>query len=188
MKYHLVNFVVFQAGWFSCVLGAANGMPWLGLIAVAVAVTLHLKMAANTQGEIQLIILAVTAGLIFDSLLMNSGWLLYPNGVLIPGIAPYWILAMWGLFATTLNVSMSWIKANIAVAALMGAIFGPLSYIAGQRLGGLQFIDTTASIVALAVIWMIAMPLLVVAARRFESAPRLQQVLPVQGSAKGRTP
>ena len=26
----LANFLVFQAGWFATVLGAANGAPWLG--------------------------------------------------------------------------------------------------------------------------------------------------------------
>jgi hypothetical protein len=26
----LVNFVAFQLGWFACVLGAAQGLPWLG--------------------------------------------------------------------------------------------------------------------------------------------------------------
>jgi hypothetical protein len=167
MNSKLLNFLFFQTGWMACVLGAANGMPWLGLIAVGVAAIVHFKMASNARQEGCLMLLAVLIGLIFDSLLVGSGWVAYPNGMVVAGVAPYWILALWALFATTMNVSMSWIKTNVGVAALLGAIGGPLSYMAGQRLGGLQFVDYTAGIIALALIWAIATPLLVVAARRY---------------------
>lgn len=185
MKFWLFNFAAFEAGWLACVLGAANDMPWLGPAVVAIAVALHLRMSANPGPETRLIILAVVMGLVFDSLLVSSGWLTYPNGMPVPGFAPYWILAMWALFATTLNVSMSWIKANLVLAAVMGAIFGPLSYLAGQRLGGLQLINDTASIVSLAIIWAIAMPLLVIAARRYDGFTPLRPALPLQGLSRG---
>ena len=186
MNRKLLNFVAFQAGWFSCVLGAANSLPWLGLVAVAIVLSLHFTISTRPLQEAALVILAVLMGLVFDSLLVSSGWLIYPNGMLAPGIAPYWILAMWALFATTLNVSMSWIKVNLALAAVMGAIFGPLSYMAGQRLGALEFVDYYASLVALAVIWAIAMPLLVVAARNFNGFRQSQSELPVQGLSRGQ--
>jgi len=32
-----LNVLLFQAGWFACVLGAAQGLPWIGLLA-AVAI------------------------------------------------------------------------------------------------------------------------------------------------------
>ena len=34
MKKSLVNYVAFQAGWFACVIGAANGLPIIGLVVV----------------------------------------------------------------------------------------------------------------------------------------------------------
>ncbi len=34
----LLNFAAFQIGWFACVLGAANGFPWLGPVVVAAVV------------------------------------------------------------------------------------------------------------------------------------------------------
>jgi hypothetical protein len=37
----LGNFVAFQTGWFACVLGAANGMPWLGVIVAVLVVGWH---------------------------------------------------------------------------------------------------------------------------------------------------
>jgi hypothetical protein len=32
-KQVVINFVLIQAAWFACVLGAARGMPWLGVFA-----------------------------------------------------------------------------------------------------------------------------------------------------------
>jgi hypothetical protein len=124
-------------------------------------------------------------GLVFDSLLVISGWLNYPSGMILPGVAPYWILAMWAMFATTLNVSMAWIKSSLVLAAVLGAIFGPLSYIAGEKIGGVELVDANASIIALAVIWGIAMPLLVIAARKMEPEGPVLAPIPLQGISKG---
>lgn len=181
----LVNFVAFQAGWFACVIGAANGFPRAGLVVVGLVICLHLVMAARPGQELRLIFLALVMGLVFDSLLVNSGWLKYAGGTMFPGIAPYWILAMWALFATTLNVSMGWLKNKPALALLMGAVFGPLSYMAGQRLGALEFIDFNAAILALAFIWALAMPVLMLAAGRFDGVRKLQPPLPIQGLSRG---
>jgi hypothetical protein len=177
----LINFVAFQLGWFSCVLGAANGVPLIGLAVASMVVLLHLLMARDGAAELRLLVIAVLIGLVFDSVLASLGWIRYPNGVLVPGLAPYWILAMWAIFATTLNVSMSWLRGRLVLAALMGGIFGPLSYQAGGRLGGLAFAQETAAMVALGLGWALIMPLLVLLAQRYDGvgeavAPPLGQV------------
>jgi hypothetical protein len=163
----VVNSAVFQLGWLACVVGAASGLPLLGLLAAVFVVLLHLVAAASPGKELRLILLALAMGLVFDSLLVSSGWLRYPNGILVPGTAPYWILAMWAMFATTLNLSLGWLKGRLVLATIMGGVFGPLSYLAGERLGGLVFVDRTASLVALGIGWAICMPLLAIAAQRF---------------------
>jgi len=174
----VVNLVAFQAGWMACVLGAANGRPWAGALAVVAAVVLHLSLAANRAAEIRLIVFAATLGLVFDSALLSTGWVSYPSGMLSAYVAPYWILAMWALFATTLNGCLRWIKRSVWLAAVLGAIGGPLSYLAGARLGGIELIDPVPALVALALIWAFAMSALVLAARRYggvEVAPNALQ-------------
>jgi hypothetical protein len=170
----LANFVAFQAGWFSCVLGAANGVPWVGPIAVAAAVGLHLALARRPVDELILIAAAVLAGMLFDSLLLASGWLVYPNGEWIPGLAPYWIVCMWALFATTLNVSMRWLRKSLPLALIFGAVGGPLSYAAGARLGGLEMLNAPLALTALAIIWALALPLLVLVSSRFDGISATQ--------------
>ncbi len=185
MNRKLINFIVFQVGWFSCVLSAANGFPWLGLVVVGLIVVLHLKTADKPVHEAQLVALAVVLGFVFDSLLVSSGWVRYPSGMLLSGIAPYWILAMWALFATTLNLSMGWLKGNLVLASFMGAVFGPMSYFAGARLGSIDLVDFRSSMIALAIIWAVVMPVLTFAAGRFGGVPKVLPVVPLQKLPRG---
>jgi hypothetical protein len=166
------NFLIFQAGWFATVLGAANGAPWLGPVAVLAAVVVHLRTANDAGAELRLLGSAVALGLVADSLLLATGWIAYPNGSWVPGLAPYWIITLWALFATTLNVSMRWMAGRYLLAAVFGAVGGPLSYLAGARLGAMSFVDTGAAVTALAIGWALAMPLLMWLAARFEQRGR----------------
>ncbi len=180
MNPKLVNFIVFQVGWFACVLSAANGLPWVGTLVAGLIVVFHIATTAQRAHEVQLLALAVVLGLVFDSLLVSSGWVKYPSGMFIPGIAPYWILAMWALFATTLNLSMGWLKSSLVLASVMGAVFGPLSYLAGARLGAILLVDSLSSMVLLAMIWALVMPILIFAASRFEAARKPARLIPLQ--------
>jgi len=180
MKRSFVNFIAFQIGWFACVLSASNSMPWVGVLVASLVVTLHVQFSEWRSHELILIGLSIVVGLVFDSLLVLSGWLQYPSGVLFPGIAPYWILAMWALFATTLNVSMSWLKGKPFLAAVLGAIFGPLSYMAGQRFGAIEFVSVQPAGIALAIIWALVMPLLVTVASRLDGSRKPASMMPLQ--------
>ena len=115
-----LNFLAFQAGWFATVLGAANGAPWLGPAVVLAVVALHLRFTRRPGAEARLVACAVLLGLVADSLLLATGWIAYPNGNWLPGLAPYWIIALWALFATTFNVSMRWLRRRPLLAARAG--------------------------------------------------------------------
>ena len=84
------------------------------------------------------------------------------------GLAPYWIIGMWMLFATTLNISLGWLKSSRVLAALFGGIGGPLSYYTGSELGGVIFVDQTAALIALGVGWATLMPILLSLATRYD--------------------
>jgi len=161
------------------------GAPWVGVLIAVMVIGLHLFLAERPGQEFRLILLALLTGLVFDSLLVSSGWLSYAGGAMFSSLAPYWILAMWALFATTLNVSMSWLKGRHVAAVLLGMVFGPLSYIAGQRLGALEFVNFYPAIAALMVVWALAMPLLMFAATRFDGVRKPQAVLPLQEFSNG---
>ena len=163
----LINIVAYQLCWIACILGGANGMPLAGVFVLGAVVVYHLYTADRPTAELTLLGIAALVGVVWDSLLVAAGWLVYPSGTLIEGTAPYWIVALWIGFATTFNVSLRWFKTRLVWAGAFGAIGGPLAFLAGERLGGVTFTDHVAALTALAVGWGILMPLMMLAARRW---------------------
>ncbi len=169
----LINIVIYQACWLACIIGAANGLPLTGVVAAALVVAYHLYSADRPGPEVVLILIAAVIGGVWDSLLVAAGWLVYPNGILIDGTAPYWIVALWIGFATTFNVSLRWFKQHLVLASVFGAIGGPLAFLAGERLDGVVFGSYTAGLTALALGWAVLMPLMMLISNRwngFDSA------------------
>ena len=163
----IVNFLAFQAGWFACVLGAAHDLPWAGTSLAAAIVAAHIGYAARPPQELKLVAVALLIGVLWDSLLVNLGWLDFRSGFLIDGMAPHWILALWALFAITLNLSLAWLKSRLPVAVLLGAIAGPLAYWGGSRLGAVTIPEPLPAMIALSLGWALFTPLLALLARRF---------------------
>lgn len=174
----LINFAVFQIGWLSSVIGAAQQMPWLGPLAAVVALLIHFRAARRPIEEIMLVLSCAAIGAAFDSVLHASGWVSYSSGLFSSVLAPYWIITMWMLFATTLNVSMRWMRGRPALAALFGLFGGPLAYITGQKLGGIELSQPVAAVIALGIGWAVMMPILIRLSETFDgmsTEPALQK-------------
>ena len=165
---YIPNFVAFQIGWFLSVYGGAQQMPWLGPVAVAVALTIHFRSAHKPSQELVLILSCALIGCVFDSALVAFGLVQYYSGVFSEFAAPYWIITMWMLFATTLNVSMRWMRNRERLAVLFGLFGGPVSYIVGQKLGGIILVDQVAALIALGIGWAVMMPILLRLSESFD--------------------
>jgi uncharacterized protein DUF2878 len=163
-----LNVVAFQAGWLACVLSAAYGSPAAGLAAAAAVVAWHATQAARPAQELKLVAMAVLIGVFWDSALVALGWLAFAPYALLEKLAPYWILALWAMFATTLNVSLGWLRGRWLLAALLGALAGPLSYWAGAKLGAVVLLKPVPALAALAIGWAVILPALLALARRFD--------------------
>lgn len=168
MKSALLNLLSFKAGWAAVIFAAAASMPEVGLLAVAAVVVLHLARTPDVRPEFTLLFVAAGMGLVWESILVNAGLLQYDTGQLVPGVAPYWIVAMWVLFATTLNVGMRWMRRSALIAALAGAAGGPLAFLAGERVGAVTFSDATIALAVIGLGWAVLLPMLVGVARRYD--------------------
>jgi len=164
----LANVVLFQVGWFACVLGGAHAWPWAGTSVALAIVGWHLVRAARPRDELIVVLCCAAIGAIFDSALVAFGWVSYRSGTLVTGTAPHWLVAMWMLFATTLNVSLRWLRRFPLAAIALGAFGGPLAYWGGARLGAMEFTAPVAATAALAIGWGALTPILVWLARRFD--------------------
>ena len=158
----IVNAVLFQVGWFACVLGAANGYALEGALAAALIVLGHVVHAERPAREAALALAAAALGWVFESLLVAAG--------LVRVEHLYWLVALWALFATTLNSSLRALQSRPWLAALFGAVGAPLAYYGGARLGALEFLQPAAMLAALAVGWALAAPSLFLLARRLHQA------------------
>lgn len=168
MSLMIQNFILFQIGWLSCVIGgASSSYHWIGVAVVTAIITLHLLRSYVISNEIMLIVIATLLGTSWDSALMGAGLLAFNNGVVFDAIIPFWMVAMWALFATTLNVSMQWMKNRYLLAAVFGAIGGPVAYYAGHRLGAVEFSQVSTALLVVGAGWAVIMPLLMHLSTRF---------------------
>jgi hypothetical protein len=178
----LSNFILFQIGWFACVLGGAYDLPWAGTGVALAIVALHLVRARRRRDELTLVVIAAAIGAVFDSALVLAGWVAYHSGTLVSGTAPHWLVAMWMLFAATLNVSLRWLRRLPLAGAALGAVGGPLAYWGGARLGAMEFLAPTAATVALAIGWAVLTPCLCRLAQRFDGYPAPVAANPAVGT------
>jgi len=159
----LANFVLFQIGWFGCVLNAA-ARPLTGAAIALLVVAVALWRSRDRGGELVLLALAAVIGTLCDGLFVLSSRLHYA-GALLPPLPPLWDIALWPLFATTLNGALGWLKERLRLAALLGAVGGPLAYLAAARLGAVQLGAPSSTLLLLAGAWGVLTPLLLVLAR-----------------------
>jgi hypothetical protein len=160
-----INVVLFQAAWFAAVLGTARGMLWLGPLAMIPTLAVHLALQEDRQGEVRLLLAAGLLGFLFDTAFVAGGVFTPLQHLLPRPFSPPWMVCLWLNFAATLNVSMAWLRGRYLLAALFGAIGGPLAYYSGARLGATEALPTTTGMLLLAIGWGAMTPLLVLLAR-----------------------
>ena len=165
----ILNFGIFHIGWLACVLGAATDMAMTGSLIAILMIAIHLARVANFRTELYLVLAAVAIGFTWESLLLSRQWLAYAGSPIGSNIAPYWLVIMWALFATTINVSMAWMKNRWLLAVAMGAVFGPMAFVAGEKLGAVQFLDSQSALIALSCGWAVLMPLILWVAEKINS-------------------
>lgn len=154
------NFVLYNVGWFATVYFAAQGQAWIANCVIALVVSAHLLSIAAWKKEALMLALAGLIGIVWETALVTTGILSYPASPGFGMLAPSWIVAMWVLFATTINVSLSWVKRSLWIAAVFGAVGGPLAFVAGKAFGAVAFGHPVLSPLVIGAGWAILLPLL----------------------------
>lgn len=152
-----INFAAFQAGWFACILGAANGLQMLGPIVVMAVLATSLVMRCDRIAFVLRMTGAAGLGFVADTLLFRAGVLRFSSEL----VSPLWMTALWPNLAATLDSSLGWLSKRYALAAVSGAAGGPLAYYAGDRLGALRLDLSPYAFAAVGCVWIAALPLLV---------------------------
>ena len=156
----LINFVLFQLGWFACILGAAYGYVTAAVFFCLAVTAFHLWQSPARTQEASMLLKIALLGICADTLLLQTGSLVFESKGLLPSLSPIWMVSLWVILGCTLNESMSWLRGRYLLAGVLGAIAGPLSYLAGVKLGAATWGNETQALVLIALIWAIAMPVL----------------------------
>jgi len=164
MALYIKNLVLFKLGWVACVMLAAAGQPVMATLVVAAVVVAHLVTVPVKSKESMLLVSAAVIGMTWESLLVRFGIVSYPGYTVAAALAPYWIVAMWVLFATTINHGLRWIKRSWIVASAAGLIGGPLAFFSGAQLGAVEFSNTLLALVSIGVGWAVLLPTLALVA------------------------
>jgi len=180
MMRKFLNFVLFQAGWFACVLGGAHDMTMAAVAAAMAVIVINLWwQRENLICELRLILVAAIIGFSFDTVNLSLGVFSLNGAACFPHLCPVWLVAIWAMFGTTLRGSLGWLASRYCLAALLGAIAGPLSYLGGAKLGAVTINPNhTFTVAVLATGWAAIMPLLVWLAHGSRTTTSTQQGAP----------
>lgn len=160
-------FAGYEAAWFAAVIGASRGLAWPGVVATLLFAAWRLGVSSHRTVELRLIGVALAIGLVIDGLGVELGVLGYAS----PwpwAEAPAWLTALWVAFALTIVPLFEYLYHRLWLAALFGAIGGPLAYLGAAQGWHAASLEPPAwhGLLLLAAGWAVTLPLLCVLARR----------------------
>jgi hypothetical protein len=170
----VVELAGFQFVWLTCALGAASGWNFPGMIAAGVFVGAQLWLQRSRMAMIGTALASGMAGLAAETAAHVAGLVSYSAHWPSDALAPAWMVALWLAFGSTIPTTAALLGAwPLVKAAALGALFGPLAYAAGARLGALQINDPGwVAFLAIACGWGVIFPALIALARPREADSR----------------
>ena len=146
-----INSIVFNTAWFTCILFGNTASYF-----VLVWALIHLFYRASFKAEFVILVLITFVGSVIDSGLTYVGVLVFPSH---NNVIPFWLVMIWLAFAMTLNGCLSPLQKFPLLQCTVGAIFPPLSYLAGASLGAVSFgYSSVQTFLIFSVLWAILLP------------------------------
>ena len=153
LVFNLANALIFQLGWFVCILGGSL----LAAVFTTIVLAIHFFLVSRRVDDLIAVVLAVVLGLVHDLLLIHTGQIQFVESAQLP---PLWLMCLWALLGITLNHSLQWIYYRPLWSSLLGAVFAPLSYLAGVALSSAEWSSPLIEVLPIiAALWLIILPL-----------------------------
>lgn len=157
----LLNITLYQAGWFCCVLGAAQDRPIIGAFSALMLAGVHLFLSRSRKSEGLRMLGACLLGITMDSIQQELGVFTFKTDPQWPLWLPLWVFVIWAQFATLFRYALYWLSGRYLLAAMLGMVGGPLAYWGGIQLGAAELGNHPFfSFASLAVVWALVTPAL----------------------------
>lgn len=155
----ILNSAIFYGAWIFTLIRAEAGDPYTGALIILAVILFYLVMSKNRKKEALFFALVTLLGTGVDSIWTSSQLIYYKTGYSCPNIAPLWISALWLLFAYACATSLYWLEKYPWLAALFGAVGGPLTYYGSFKLDVGDPVKPLPVVLGiLAVAWFFLMP------------------------------
>jgi len=131
MKRLIIKSTWFQVIWFMAVIGAES------LQYVTLSLVFFTLVISSVKGEIawKKVVVIAALGTMLDYFHMAVGWFEFANDSF-----PLWLIALWFIFSWYASFLSSLLNQYpIVIVSLVGGVAGSLSYIAGEKFGGVTF-------------------------------------------------
>lgn len=152
----VANFIWFQAIWWLVILFQSDAeLLVLGLLA------LWMLFSSERTNDIKLMMSMFVIGTLIDTILTISGVFNFNNSqtLLSWWPIPLWLSFLWAGFAGTVYHSLTVFEGRPWLAAAGGAIFAPLSYIAGANFGAVELgYSLPVTFAVIGAVWSITFP------------------------------
>lgn len=162
----VANFAWFQGIWWLVILYQNSAViPVLALIG------LWLWVSPKRISDIKLMSAVFLLGTVVDALLTLIGLFIFNQSEVLVSFwpIPIWLSLLWAAFAGTVYHSLTAFNGRMVIASIAGAIFAPLSYIAGAKFGAVELgASMTLSYIYIALVWSVIFPLCFYLSNRFE--------------------
>ncbi len=160
-KHKSQYFLVFNAIWFQLFWILAVVYQFQYIVLIGALLVLHFCITKSKLVDSLVFLVGSLIGYLIDSLLTLSGLFIFEEQFTL-GRLPVWLVLLWGAFFLSTFYGLSaWIKSGILQAG-MGAIAGPMSYIAGHHFDAVSFSQSTfVTFLILAPVWAILLPSLI---------------------------
>ncbi|WP_153913622.1 DUF2878 domain-containing protein [Shewanella sp. TC10] len=147
---NIINALAFQVIWWAGVL-AGNQL----IIIPVLLVVWHFVVSQQKKFDFKVLVVCGVIGIALDTVLTFTGLFEFT-------VFPFWLGLLWCYFAISLNYSLALFnRLPISVQALLGGVFGSLSYIGGANLQAVSLPNGTVfSGLILLMVWSLMFPLL----------------------------
>ena len=124
----IINIILFQAGWFACVISASQRFEWIAIGSIILIIVSHLYLVQNRWLESKIILSSGLTGMIVDSIMIANQVFTANHAIEIDNLAPLWLVGLWMLLGMTLNHSLAWFRNHLWLAAVAGFTYAMASF------------------------------------------------------------
>lgn len=163
-KTTLFHFLSFYVLWFFCLISAAKGKPWVGVLAgmiiISTQILWQIRIAKDTRSLGRLMVTLTLSGIVVDSILLSQNVLTYSHNIFAPYFPPPWIIIQWVEFAIIIHALLQNYWQKTILLAILSLVGFTAAYLAGENLGAATLNYGFYSAFIIGIIWAILLPVI----------------------------